>query len=145
MPEENNNNPMPRRRISIGFILSIVLVVGLIAILIWRIFGNVDNSTHLTPRQYVQALYNDKVESASVTLHYGSNKLEITGTYVNDNNSKEAYTVITDLSTYENNAITYYYTFEGAETSVTASLNTIMNQNLATKGINVNDIYETTW
>ena len=147
MPEENNNNnQMPRRRISLGFILSILLVVGLIGILIWRIFGNIDNSDHITTREYVQYLYNDKVEDASVTLHYGSNKLEITGTYINDANNKAKYTVTTDLSTYENSNIDYHITYEGAETVISdLSLNTILNEKLATKGVSINDIYETTW
>ena len=148
MPEENNNNPAPRRRISFGFIFSVILVVGLIGILIWRIFGNSDNSVHLTTRQYVQALHDDKVESASVTLHYGSNKLEITGTYVDENNSKKAYTVVTDLSTYENNNITYKISIDGTETDFDlngGNLNSYMNTQLQGKGIGVNDIYQTTW
>ena len=43
MPEQNQPQ-MPRRRVSLGFILIMVLVLGLIILLAVRIFGNRDTS-----------------------------------------------------------------------------------------------------
>ncbi|MCR4911281.1 MAG: ATP-dependent zinc metalloprotease FtsH [Bacilli bacterium] len=137
---------MPRRRISIGFIISVLLVVGLIGILIWRIFGGIDNSTHLSTSQYVVALYNDKVESATVAMHYNE-KIVITGVYINDNDAKKSYTVVTDKTTYETYD-GYVVTVSGVDTPVNHTLNYMMNNEallISKGGVSYNDIYETTW
>ena len=110
MPENENNN-MPRRHISLGFLLSIVLVVGLIGILVWRFTGSLRNNatTFSKPQEYVQLLYDERIESASVTIHYGSEKVEISGVYLEDG-AKKNYVFTTDLATYKENPYEYQVT-----------------------------------
>ena len=159
MPEQEPNMQQPRRRISFGFIFVIILTVGLIGILIYRIFGNIDRSDHLKRETYVAALVNGRVKSATVTHHYGSNLTTITGTYVNaDNKATLSYTFNTDLTTYESTAFTYSIraeknmTYEGTEYAKDAyipisgehsSINYLVNN--AGIGVGINDIYQTTW
>ena len=127
MPEDGNN--APRRRISFGFLFSIILIVGLIGILVWRIFGNYDRSTHLTLNQYVQALVDKRVEDATVTMHYNE-MVVITGTY-SENENKKTYTFTTDKATYENSDIEYKVTSGGATVTIqNTSLNTLISENV---------------
>ena len=140
MPEDGNN--APRRRISFGFLFSILLVVGLIGILVWRIFGSYDRSTHLELNQFVQALYDKRVDDATVTMHYNET-IVITGTY-SENENKKTYTFTTDKATYENSEIEYKVTSGGATITITnTSLNKLISENV-TK-ISFVDPYQTTW
>ena len=148
MPDEENNNQPRPRRISIGFVVSILLVAGLIAIFIWRLFGNQDTSDHLTTNQYVGCLYNGDVSTVSITHHAGSEKVVITGNYINEDGVPKSYTVVTDHYAYENNDIPYSYIDDtsGVEVNVVdKSLNTIIYEQFTEKEIGIVDIYETTW
>ena len=80
MPEENNNNNMPRRRISFGFLFSILLVVGLIGIFAFRLFGNRNTSTSINAQQYVELLVNNHVSSTKVEHHFEGSYVSIYGT-----------------------------------------------------------------
>ena len=112
MPEENNNLE-PRRRISFGFIFSILLVVGLVGILIWRIFGNSNKYTDITRQQFVQVLMNDRVESVNVTHYAGSTNVVVTGVYKeSDDTKKVAYSVTMDEATYTTE-MDYDYKYDG--------------------------------
>ena len=160
MPEDNNNNEqqmMPRRRISWGFIISTILVLGLIGIFVWRIFGNTSNATKLKYNDYVTYLVNDRVETATITHHYGSDFVTISGTCKTRDNKTFTYTVHSDKATYENEKIEYTAlvyagtTYKGTtyteDTYVKVndtSLNTLTVQ-YVTKSISINDIYQTTW
>ena len=107
MPENSNNpNNMPRRRISFGFIFSILLVVGLISIFAYRIFGNRDNSTALTTQQYVEILVNKKVKSTHVTNHFEGDYKVITGVGTYKGASIE-YKVIVNNDTYSSEELKY--------------------------------------
>ena len=164
MPEQDPNTNMPRRRISIGFILVIILTVGLIGILIYRIFGNIDRSVHITRDKYVAALVNGRVNSATITHHYGSNLTTITGAYKDaDSGATLTYTYSTDLTTYESESYVYSITAEkeltitfsdGSQhhynvgdsvvlTGADSSLNHLVNTFVTTPAIA--DIYQTTW
>ena len=141
MADEENNSNYSRPRISFGFIFSIILVVGLIGILIWRIFGNIDNSTKITsPTEYVQLVYDGRVESATVTTHYNE-QVVITGVYQNSGN-KAAYTFTTDLSTY--NLVTDYVV---NDSTVGDKYNTSINEILVERvpTFTTTDPYQTTW
>ena len=164
MPEQDPNTNMPRRRISIGFILVIILTVGLIGILVYRIFGNIDRSVHLTREKYVAALVNGRVNSATITHHYGSNLTTVTGSYKDaDSGATLTYTYSTDLTTYESESYVYSITAE-KELTITlsdgtqhhynvgdavvltgkdASINHLVNTFVTTPAIA--DIYQTTW
>ena len=70
MPENNNPNNIPRRRIPLGFIFSILLVVGLISIFAYRIFGNRNTAKAYTATEYVQMLVNRQVKNTVITHHF---------------------------------------------------------------------------
>ena len=60
--DEEQRQPEPQRRgISIGFIISLVLVIGLIVMMATLLFGNFNSSTTLNEVQFIQALENDRV------------------------------------------------------------------------------------
>ncbi len=162
MPENNENpNMMPRRRIPFGFIFSILLVAGLIAIFAYRIFGNRDNSTPLTSTAYVQALVNKQVKTTIITHHFEGSYVTLTGQF-NDT----AYSCTIDESTY--NSVEITYTVKVVEEKIyvpelaTAenpkgefakgavlelkekSINYWVNK-YTTEKISINDAYQTSW
>ena len=94
MPEENNN--MPRRRISFGFLFSIILVAGLIAIFAYRLFGSRNTADSIGYTRYVQLLINNRVKTAHLEHHFEGNYVSITGVY----NSNDNYVVRMDEDTY---------------------------------------------
>ncbi len=163
MPENDSNTNLPRRRISIGFIVIILLTAGLIGILIYRIFGGIDRSTHLNRTDYVTALVNDRVETANVTHHYGSELTTITGSFKDKNGKTFSYTFNTDSYTYNNTSFNYSITvdvdktiyFDGAEyvkgdtiNFTGFSINTLVNERLTSTSadaLSISDIYQTTW
>ena len=60
--DEEQRQPEPQRRgISIGFIISLILVIGLIVLMATLLFGNFNSSTTLNEVQFIQALENDRV------------------------------------------------------------------------------------
>ena len=58
--QPKQQQPQPRG-ISIGFIISLLLVVGLIVLMATLLFGNFSSSTTLNEVQFVQALENNRV------------------------------------------------------------------------------------
>ena len=175
MPEEpnnnnnnNNNEPagLPPRRISLGFILIVLLTVGLISILIFNLFRNRDNSKHLTLNTYVNSLVNGRVETATVTHHYGSDRVTLTGNFIHTDGVKYTYTFETDKPTYESTELTFKITAEkdlsiydydlkeyvnivkGASYELhNYSINTLVNTYLSAADgtLVINDIYESNW
>ncbi len=105
MPEENNN--IPRRRISFGFIFSILLVAGLIAIFAYRIFGNLNSSTSIKVDQYVELLVNNHVKSANIEHHFEGSYVNIYGSYTTKNGLKNNYLVRIDEETYNSTDLEY--------------------------------------
>ena len=107
MPEndnQNNNLPnMPRRRIPFGLILSTLLIVGLIAIFAYRLFGLRNSATAFTAEKYVQQLVNDRVKSATVEHHFEGDYVTITGEFNNGNK----YIVRVDNLSYDDEKLTY--------------------------------------
>ena len=101
MPDENNN--VPRRRISFGFILATLLVVGLIAIFAYRLFGNRNTATPVKADKYVSQLVYDKVKTSVIEHHFEGNYTTISGTYKNGSQ----YIVRVDRETYESESLTY--------------------------------------
>ncbi len=161
MADEQPNNNIPRRRISFGFIFSTLLVAGLIGLFVWRIFfSNTDKSTHLNRTDYVDALINGRVETATVTHHYGSELTTITGTYKNKSNKPASYTFNTDSYTYVSTEFTYNVTvtaetvkYHGTDYNKDAviavagdSINSLINNYVtSTEGVKIADVYQTTW
>ena len=158
MPEENNNENLPRRRIPFGFIFATVLVVGLIAILAYNMFGKRDTSTRIYQQQYVELAVNDHIKSSTVTHHFEGSYVIVTGTYTNKSNVKGSYKFIIDEATYTSTELHYTVTaykdgvvYEGTTYNKGdqfevhgMSLNYIVNE-YTTGKVGVNDAYETTW
>ena len=163
MPENNNNpNNIPRRRIPLGFIFSILLVAGLIAIFAYRIFGNRDNSSPLTSKAYVQALVNKQVKTTVVTHHFEGSYVSLSGVLTNGTK----YVCTVDEATYESKEISW--TVKVVETKIyVPELATSENpkgefnkddvlelpklsvnywvSNYTTESIAINDAYQTSW
>ena len=164
MPEENNN--VPRRRISFGFIFSIILVAGLIGIFAYRIFGNRNTSKSIKYHDYVELLVNDRIKTANVEHHFEADYVNIYGKYTTKaNNITSNYLVRIDNATYSSTVeemVEAYSTFdykkhvdtpesewvhvEKGETFLVSdvTLNYLMKR-YSNKGINVIDAYQTTW
>jgi len=146
MPDnENNNQPQPRR-ISIGFIISIVLIVGIIGIFIWRMFGNIDNSYHFkTLDEFVQVVYDGDVDSVTITNHAYSEKVDLTGVYTTDAGVKKSYTYVTDYVTYY--TLERDYEVKDGDGNQIILSNTTLHSLVVdnVKTYSVADIYATTW
>ena len=147
---EQNENQRPPRRISFGFILAIILVVGIIAIIMVRLFANIDNSTHLTVKEYVSELAKGNVSDATIAKYYPSDKIVITGNYKKGGTASTTYTVTTEASFY--NEVTYDYKYttvdpSGHDIEVEGNdkLNVIMEKFVANNKIGVKDLYESSW
>ena len=67
MPEDNNLSPKKGGGINLSFILSILLVGGLIALIATMIFNNLNRATTLTKNQFVEALENGRVQTVYET------------------------------------------------------------------------------
>ena len=118
MAEQEPNQNMPRRRISWGFILVVLLTVALIGVFIYRIIGVADRSSHLQVHDYVTQLLNDRVETATVTHHYGSDLTTISGIAKDKNGRSYSYTVDMDKSTYENPELNYIVAMDSEKFTV---------------------------
>lgn len=148
MDEQPNNNNQPRRqqRISIGFIISLLLVVGIIGILVWRIFGNRDNSVKRTPNQFVSELTEHKVTSATLTFYAGSERLVITGNSKNDAGTAYTYKVTMDVYSYEK--VEYIVDDSDPSNPIKYTISELLfNSELgyAPKNVSVADLYVSTW
>ena len=157
MPEENNN--VPRRRISFEFIFSIILVVGLIAIFAYRIFGNRDTSVTITRETYVNMLLNDYVKNSKTTSHFEGDYVVITGRG-NDLETGNGfdYRVTLPKTTYESTELEYtvkalhngiYYRNveynKDAEIHVYGHSVDYLLNTYTTEKVSVGDAYQTTW
>ena len=149
MPEEQNNNNQAPRRISLGFILGLALVVGVIGVIIWRVLGNRDTSQHLSSNAMVEVLKNNRVESANITHYAGSTRVVVVGVYrTADGTSRISYTYTTDEANYENKDASYTYKNDETSTYVTTtgeSISTIISTQMAGKEIYYTDLYVSTW
>ena len=87
---------LPRRRISLGFILSCAAVIVTLGVIIFSLFGNFNDSKTLTQTEFVNYLYNGQVtEVTNVTIYEESDTI-INGVYVPDTskpNSARKFTV----------------------------------------------------
>ena len=146
-PNNNNNNQnVPNRpRISFGFIFSILLVVGIISIIVWRVFGNRDTSTRISVNTYITELSNNRIETADVTHYYGSQRVVISGTAIKEGtDARYTYSVITDDAVYETVEFK-----DPLDASKTTTLVSYMNLKVVGKdgkgGVTYSDLYVSTW
>jgi len=112
MPEEKN--PQQQRRISWGFIFSILLIIGLIVMMVTLIFNNQSSATNFTPQQFVDNLQAERIKNITYTNYYTGSYLSYEGEYTKSGDTKVyKYSFVTDSEHINEN----YYSFKvGSET-----------------------------
>ncbi len=170
MDQQQNNN-LPRRRVSFGFIFIIALTVGLISFFVYRLIANIDRSDHLDRQTFVTALVNGRVNNATYTRHEGSQQITVTGEYTNLNGKLTTYTFDVPESIYENKNLVYTVYVENGKAvnfslvtsdgtlvtydvkaddpadkrvlTINSSVSTILAARVGT--VNIQDIYQSNW
>ena len=115
--DERDNKPV-RRGVSGGFITSIILVLGALALLIYFVFRGLDRPTELKLDSFLRNLHEDKI--SEVTKNENPSVVIITGTYRYDNANpklKRAYTFTYNAEEYHNLKMEYSY-FDAAKNPV---------------------------
>jgi len=110
MPEENNRPQAPRRS-SISFIVTILLVIGVIVLLATLLFNSLNQTTVFTEQKFVEALVNNRITLVNETPKEAT-IVTFEGTYyskVGDPNSKTNYKATFDWYTYTSTTIKYQY------------------------------------
>ncbi len=156
MPENNENN-YPRRRIPFGFILSVLLVVGLIAIFAYRIFGGRDDSKTVERNTYVAMLVNSRVKTTRITYHFEAKYYVLTGNGTDLDGRSVKYRIVLNEVAYDseysytvtvldNNTI-YEGTTYNKDDVVTdnKSISYLVNNYTTSKDPTIGDVYQTTW
>ena len=114
--QPKQQQPQPRG-ISIGFIISLLLVVGLIVLMATLLFGNFSSSTTLNEVQFVQALENNRVLVIEATPKEQT-LMVLEGQYeysVEGNIKKGKYYVAIPWDTYYDKDHQYTYTIESGD------------------------------
>ena len=121
MDDDPRQQEPQRRGISIGFIISLLLVVGLVVMMAMLLFGRFTSSTTLNEIQFIQALENDRVltiESTpkEQTLIVLEGKYE----YTDKNNTARTgrYYVAVQWDTYYDTQHQYTYTNETTKETI---------------------------
>ena len=110
MPE--NDNPQNQKRISVGFILSMILIIGLIVLFVTLIFNNGSNVYNLSGQEFVTALSEDRINNIYYTDYYTGSYLSYEGTFrLPTDNRNFNYKFATDSE--HINATTYNFTING--------------------------------
>ena len=82
---ENDNQPN-QRRISFGFILTMILIIGLIILLITLIFNNGNNVHSMTGQEFVNTLAEDRVNNIYYNNYYTGSYISYEGKYRENGN-----------------------------------------------------------
>ena len=89
MPNNENQEAPRTSGVSMSFIFSILLTIGIIGLFAFMIFGNGGGSTKLDRNTFVAYLENDKI--ASVTETPAETVMQLSGVYYNpEQNDKKA-------------------------------------------------------
>ena len=119
-----DNNESPRQQqpkaISLGFILSLLLVIGLIVGMAMLLFGNFNSKTTINELQFIQAIENDRVLTIDSTPKEKT-LITLEGTYYTDTakTKKGKYYVAIQWDTYYDTEHPYpYYLETGPATDV---------------------------
>ena len=157
------NNETPKRRISLGYILSFFFVIGAIILVIFLVFGGNSTKTLSSP-EFVNALGNDRITQITITPKERT-VVGITGYYkeanaTRPNQVKKFKTTLSWDSFYTNentwayksddttDTTTYYLTIDGSGTTPEAIVLDTYIQFKANSGAfkySVTDPYVTTW
>ena len=157
MPENNPNNMPPRRRVSFGFIFSILLIAGLISIFAYRLFANRDNSQGISRDNYVELLVNGNVKTAVETHHFEGSYVVLAGEAVNKSGVAFQYKITVNEETFKstlfkytvtifNNEVTYdgvTYHKDDVVTIENVNLNYVIQK--GAKAYAIDDAYVVSW
>ena len=153
MADEQNQNQEPRRSgTPWSFILSLIIVGGIIALMATLIFGNMNRTETLNYVQFVEALENNRVTSVYATPKEET-LVSIEGNYyAKDSANKKSYKVIIDWYTYTNDG-TYTYKSDSTGETITIegkSIAELITAQLQAEGTkleiySVSDPYVVSW
>ena len=148
MPE-NNNDRQPQsqqpKRVSLGFILSFLLVIGIISLIIFLIFGRSSSDT-LHPVSYYQMLYDGQIKSAEVN-NYNDTTIVVKGVYTKKGDTKQYYYQL-NLNHLEYCVYEYTATKEDGTKTDPATLSdmfTIKREDTKNFAYTYVNLYETNW
>ena len=116
MDEEPKQQQPQQRGISLGFIVSLLLIVGLVVLMATLLFGNFNTAKTLTHSQFIQALENDRVLTIEATPKE-STLVILEGQYQyteKETTKKGKYYVAIQWDTYYSTKNTYTYTVESS-------------------------------
>ena len=141
-----------KRGFSWGFIFSIILTVGIVAMMAWLLMGNLNKAVVLNANEFVGALENNRVVSVEVTPKYESIYV-LKGKYKpnKDNSTTRSYIARIDYSQYNSKEFTYKYKNDstgvieevnGSSISQLINEQSVNNENFY---VYYNDPYETSW
>lgn len=141
-----------KRGFSWGFIFSIILTVGIVAMMAWLLMGNLNKAVVLNANEFVGALENNRVVSVEVTPKYESIYV-LKGKYKpnKDNSTTRSYIARIDYSQYNSKEFTYKYKNDstgvieqvnGSSISQLINEQSVNNENFS---VYYNDPYETSW
>ena len=162
MPEDNNN--MPRRRISFGFIFALVAVAAIISLFAFQLFRSSGNdSTSIKADKYVELLVNDRVSTARIEHHFEGQYVNITGSAKNKSGNSINYKIRVDEVTYASTENQYnivaYSDFEYRKYEDSDPVEVVKDQNFIVSDLSLNylinrysaklpsivDAYQTSW
>ena len=162
MPEDNNN--MPRRRISFGFIFALVAVASIISLFAFQLFRSSGNdSTSIKADKYVELLVNDRVSTARIEHHFEGQYVNITGSAKNKSGNPINYKIRVDEVTYASTENQYnivaYSDFEYRKYEDSDPVEVVKDQNFIVSDLSLNylinrysaklpsivDAYQTSW
>ena len=130
MPNNENQEAPRKSGVSMSFIFSILLTIGIIGLFAFMIFGNGGGSTKLDRNTFVAYLENDKI--ASVTETPAETVMQLSGVYYNpeQNNKKAKYVVSIPIREYYEETVYTYKDNDGniKETSDFDSIYSLIQQ-----------------
>ena len=130
MPNNENQEAPRKSGVSMSFIFSILLTIGIIGLFAFMIFGNSGGSTKLDRNTFVAYLENDKI--ASVTETPAETVMQLSGVYYNpeQNNKKAKYVVSIPIREYYEETVYTYKDNDGniKETSDFDSIYSLIQQ-----------------
>ena len=110
MAEEPKNQQPQRKGSSFGFVLSLLLVIGIIVTMSVLIFGNMNGTKTINEQVFVEALMNDRVYSVNVTPKEET-VVVLNGSFLENKTATKqiSYTVTIDWQTYNDETHPWAY------------------------------------
>ena len=147
MDEENNK---PRAGVSRSFIFAIIIVLAIIGIVAYFIFSNTGNSNTIEPQQFVNLLYEGKVNK--MQLVSAETQVTINGRYKDVNSTgkevNKTFTINFDTREFENKTNQWYVDIDNDGTFDEVNIADIIrfaDNKYEIEIVNAKNPYQTTW